>query len=98
MQHTNVHSKYSVSDSNKTRLSPLTKQSRTIRSQTYEGHCRSPNLLRQPKSLHHARHHHDVKVMRSIACKLVTFLKHENFNHRTDFVSPVHSGRREHEC
>src|SRR5438445_610845 len=38
------------------------------------GPLRSPNLLRQSKSAHHAKHHHDVKLMRSIACKLVTFI------------------------
>src|SRR5213078_927303 len=38
------------------------------------GPLRSPNLLRQSKSAHHAKHHHDVKLMRSIAFKLVTFV------------------------
>src|SRR5438477_6522841 len=38
------------------------------------GPLRSPNLLRQSKATHHAKHHHDVKLMRSIACKLVTFI------------------------
>src|SRR5438045_4230066 len=38
------------------------------------GPLRAPHLLRQSKSAHHAKHHHDVKLMRSIACKLVTFI------------------------
>src|SRR5437762_4537096 len=38
------------------------------------GPLRTQNLLRQSKSAHHAKHHHDVKLMRSIACKLVTFI------------------------
>src|SRR5882724_4259315 len=76
----------SVSDSNKIRLRGLTKQSLLY-------------LFRDPeKGAHRAARRLQSPERAIVSPARIDYIhQHENPNNGTDFVSPVHSGRREHE-